>query len=165
MLYSSDWVDDENLNAAVGRFIATLRQCTALGIGVATASRQGVELVLPYTAKLVGNIDDGVIHGGAIITLLDTASGASVMCCLPELELCPTLDLRVDYLCSAQPDEIIYARATCFRVSKHIVFTRCEAFQRNPDTVVANCLATFMRIGRSAAPQWYFDIIEGRASS
>jgi len=162
MLYQNVWQDEPQVHLAADRFLSTLQHCIELGISVVSASRQGIELKLPYTSTIVGNIDDGVIHGGAIITLMDTASGGSVLCCLPEVELCPTLDLRVDYLRSAQPQQPIYARATCFRVSQAIVFTRCEAFQKEPLVMVANCLATFMRIGRDASPQWYWSLIKGK---
>jgi uncharacterized protein (TIGR00369 family) len=163
MLYESDWYNEPELNAPATRFVTALRQCIEIGICVSLASRKGVELELPYSPNIIENIDNGVIHAGAITTLMDTASGASVMCCLPELELCPTLDLRVDFLRPAKPEKSVYARATCFRVSKNIVFTRCEAFQREPIQVIASCLATFMRIGRSASPQWFWDIIEGKS--
>lgn len=163
MLYESVWQDNAELHAPAARFVASLRQCVEIGIGVNLASSKGVELKLPYSSSIIANIDNGVIHGGALTTLMDTTSGASVMCCLPELELCPTLDLRVDYLRQAIPQKTVFARATCFRISKTIVFTRCEAFQRDPILVIASCLATFMRIGRSASPQWFWDIIEGRA--
>jgi uncharacterized protein (TIGR00369 family) len=165
MLYESVWHNEPELYAPAARFVACLRQCTEIGITVELASTKGVELKLPYSQCIIGNIDNGVIHGGALTTLMDTASGASVMCGLPALELCPTLDMRVDYLRQARPEEIVYARATCFRVSKTIVFTRCEAFQREPVLMIASCLATFMRIGRSASPQWFWDMIEGKSKS
>ncbi|AZZ91175.1 hotdog fold thioesterase [Hahella sp. KA22] len=156
------WENDEIRFGRVSRFLDSLNQCRELGIKVTCANADGLELELPYSEHIVGDTDTGVIHGGAITTLMDTASGGSVLCCLPELELCPTLDLRVDYMRPAQPGKTVFARARCYRVTGTIVFTRCEAFQRGPDTTVANCVATFMRIGRDASPDWFWEKIEGR---
>ncbi len=155
------WTNDPVRLGYVERFIGSLKQCQELGIAPKCANDLGLELELPYHHKIVGNLDTGVIHGGAITTLMDTASGASVLCCLPELELCPTLDLRVDYMRPAEPGKSVYARATCYRITNTIIFTRCEAFQRDPDVSVAQCVATFMRIGREASPDWFWEQIEG----
>ncbi len=163
MLHEETWNNDPQLHGKVGRFIGSLKQCKELQMQVMTASPRGLELELPYSNTIVGNIDSGVIHGGAITTLMDTASGGSVLCCLPELELCPTLDLRVDYMRTAMPGQPIFARAVCYRITTTIIFTRCEAFQRSPLKPIAHCVATFMRIGREASPQWFWDQIEGKA--
>ncbi|WP_068754112.1 PaaI family thioesterase [Oleiphilus sp. HI0125] len=142
--------DESILLGQVEGFISVLAQCQALGITVASARENELILELPYTEKIIGNPDTGVIHGGAITTLMDTAAGAGVLCALPEFELCPTLDLRVDYMRSARPDQPVYARASCYRVTKNIVFMRCEAYQ--VDRTVAHCVATFMRMGAKGIP-------------
>ena len=38
---------------------------------------------------------------------MDTTAGAAVVCAMPEFELCPTLDLRVDYMRSAKPGQSV----------------------------------------------------------
>jgi len=142
--------DESILFKQVDGFISVLAQCQALGITVTSARENELILELPYSEKIIGNPDTGVIHGGAITTLMDTAAGAGVLCALPEFELCPTLDLRVDYMRSARPDQPVYARASCYRVTKNIVFMRCEAYQI--DRTVAHCVATFMRMGDKGIP-------------
>lgn len=85
---------------------------------------------LPYSDRIIGNPDTGVIHGGAITTLMDTASGSVMICGLDEFELCPTLDLRVDYMRPAEPPrKPVYARAETYKITRNIIFTRCEAYQ------------------------------------
>jgi uncharacterized protein (TIGR00369 family) len=123
-----------------------------LGIRPVEASKNELTMLLPYSEKIVGNPDTGIIHGGAITTLMDTTSGSVLICALPEFELCPTLDLRVDYMRSAQPGKPVYAKATCYRIAKDVIFTRCEAFQTHPSMTIAHCVATFMRIGKEATP-------------
>ncbi|MDX5298927.1 MAG: PaaI family thioesterase [Gammaproteobacteria bacterium] len=154
-------MSDEVLLGRTQRFIATLRQCQLLGIEVMSAITNELTLRLPYSAQIVGNPETGIIHGGAITTLMDTASGTVVICALPEFELCPTLDLRVDYMRPARPHEPVYARATAYRVTRNIIFTRCEAYQAGDEGPIAHCVATFMRIGAQASPKAYRDLITG----
>ncbi|MEX0603110.1 MAG: PaaI family thioesterase [Marinobacter sp.] len=144
----------------VGRFINTLNQACELGLTVTEATEAHLTLCLPYSRKIIGNPDTGVIHGGAITTLMDTASGSVMLCVFDDFELCPTLDLRVDYMRPAEPGLPVYARAEPYRVTRNIIFTRCEAFQNNGN-VIAQCVGTFMRIGREATPESYRDLIAG----
>ncbi|GAA3581344.1 MULTISPECIES: PaaI family thioesterase [Marinobacter] len=144
----------------VTRFINTLQQARTLGLTVADADDQQLTLCLPYSQKIIGNPETGVIHGGAITTLMDTASGSVMICVLPDFELCPTLDLRVDYMRPAEPNKPVYARAEAYRITNNIIFTRCEAYQEK-GKAIANCVGTFMRIGREATPKSYRDLITG----
>lgn len=154
-------MSDADLYGRVNRFIATLKHCQVLGINVIEAAENHLLLELPYGGHIVGNPDTRVIHGGAITTLMDTASGSVIMCALPGFELCPTLDLRMDYMRPAEPDQPVFARAQTYRVTRNIIFTRCVAYQDDPDNTIADCVATFMRIGRDATPKAYRDLITG----
>jgi len=145
----------------VRRFIGTLNQACELGLAVESAREGELVLRLPYSDQIVGNPDTGVIHGGAITTLMDTASGSVIMCALDDFELCPTLDLRVDYMRAAEPGHPVYARAIVYRVTNNIIFTRCEAYQADPDQTIAHCVGTFMRIGPEATPKAYRELITG----
>ncbi|WP_421861256.1 PaaI family thioesterase [Marinobacter salarius] len=144
----------------VRRFIDTLNQGRELGLTVTAVKNGQLTLCLPYSDRIIGNPDTGVIHGGAITTLMDTASGSATLCALDEFELCPTLDLRVDYMRPAEPRKPVYARAEAYKVARNIIFTRCEAFQ-DPGETIANCVGTFMRIGREATPKSFRDLITG----
>ena len=144
----------------VRRFIDTLNQGRELGLTVTAVKNGQLTLCLPYSDRIIGNPDTGVIHGGAITTLMDTASGSATLCALDEFELCPTLYLRVDYMRPAEPRKPVYARAEAYKVTRNIIFTRCEAFQ-DPGETIANCVGTFMRIGREATPKSFRDLITG----
>jgi uncharacterized protein (TIGR00369 family) len=80
------------------RFLSFLRHCQVLGMSVERADRSGLTLRLPYSDHIVSDPETRIIHGGAITTLMDTTCGISTACALPELEICPTLDLRIDYM-------------------------------------------------------------------
>lgn len=154
------------------RFVGALAQCRELGIHPVYAGNNALVLELPYTQQIVGNPEDGVIHGGGITTLMDTASGTVIMCALPEFELCPTLDLRVDYMRPAVPGKPVYARATAYRVTHNIIFTRCEAYQlatqsdgRVTEKQIAHCVATFMRIGRENTPADFNSLVSNETGT
>ncbi len=132
------------------RFLAALRQCQVLGIEVAAAEPRGLTLRLPYSAHIVGNPETGVIHGGAITTLMDTTCGISTVCVLPEFEICPTLDLRIDYMHPAEPGKDVFGFAECYRVTPNIIFTRGYAYQDDPAQPIAHVVGTFMRMSKGA---------------
>ncbi|MDO6805534.1 PaaI family thioesterase, partial [Wenyingzhuangia sp. 1_MG-2023] len=69
-------------------------------------------MMLPYAPELVGNPITGALHGGSLTTLMDTACGTAVVNALPGFELCPTLDLRVDYMRSARSGQNLLAHAS-----------------------------------------------------
>ena len=64
------------------RFVSALRHCQVLGITVHEANRDGMTLVLPYSPAIVGDPQSGVIHGGALTSLMDTACGMATLCVL-----------------------------------------------------------------------------------
>jgi uncharacterized protein (TIGR00369 family) len=132
------------------RFLAVLRHCQLLGMSVESADAQGLILRLPYSPQIVGNPETGVIHGGAITTLMDTTCGISTVCVLPEFEICPTLDLRIDYMHPAEPHKDVYGFAECYRVTANIIFTRGYAYQDDPSQPIAHVVGTFMRMGKQA---------------
>lgn len=155
-------MNDETRITRVNRFISTLNQARQLGLSAIEASKGHLVVELPYSDAIIGNPDTGVIHGGAITTLMDTASGSVMICALEDFELCPTLDLRVDYMRPAEPRKPVYARAETYKITRNIIFTRCEAYQEGGETI-ANCVGTFMRIGKEASPKSYRDLITGGA--
>ena len=153
-------MNDETRINRVNRFISTLNQARELGLNATEAGEGYLVMELPYSDRIIGNPDTGVIHGGAITTLMDTASGSVMICGLDEFELCPTLDLRVDYMRPAEPRKPVYARAETYKITRNIIFTRCEAYQEGGETI-ANCVGPFMRIGKEATPKSYRDLITG----
>ncbi len=96
-------------------------------------------LVLPYAPHIVGDPQTGVIHGGAITSLMDTACGMATLCVLPEFEVCPTLDLRIDYMHPAEPHKPVFGFAQCYRVTTDVIFTRGFATR----TIRSNRLPTW----------------------
>lgn len=116
----------------------------ALGLRVLDVTRSEASFELPYDPRLVGNPDTGTLHGGAITALLDACSGAAVFAALPSLVPIATLDLRIDYLKPAEPGKSVIGKATCYKMTRNVAFTRGVAYQDDPDNVIAHSVGTFM---------------------
>ena len=143
-------MSDNSMLDRAQRFLGALRHCQVLGMQVHNVDSSGLTLRLPYSTQIIGNPETGVIHGGAITTLMDTTCGISTVCVLPEFEICPTLDLRIDYMRPAQPHKDVYGFAECYRVTENVIFTRGYAYQDNPDEPIAHVVGAFMRMGKGA---------------
>ncbi len=157
--------EKSDLLGQAARFANSLAHCRELHISVVKAEPKGLILQLPYDTRLIGNPETGVIHGGAITTLMDSASASCLVYALDEYEFCPTLDLRVDYMRPAKPGLPVFARAYSHRVTPNIIFTRCLAYQTKKEqggekqVRVAHCVATFMRIGKDSMPASFINWI------
>ena len=130
------------------KFISAIAQCNALNISALHATKEQLITELPYSQALLGNPESGSFHGGSIITLMDTTSGIAAFNSLDNFEVCSTIDLRVDYLRPALPEQSVYAKAHCYRKTANVLFVDCEAYQQ--EKTVAKCTGTFVRLGNKA---------------
>ena len=115
-----------------------------LGIRLAAHDDQWVEMALPWSPDLIGDIARGVIASGPIIALMDMTTSLAVWQRVDAFVPHATLDLRIDYLRPARPERTVIGRAECLRVTRSIAFTRGLAHDGDPDDPIANVAATFM---------------------
>jgi len=149
----SDTPASPDLTKIARRFMAGVRQCAALKLEIQEARAEGAVVMLPYSDFIIGNVENGAVHGGAITTLMDQACGLAVACALaPHIDITPTIDLRVDHLRQSERDLPIYAFAEAYRVTKTVVFCRGYAWQTDKDQPLAYCTGTFMRMGLTNLP-------------
>lgn len=116
----------------------------ALALQVIEFSPGVATIRLPYAPHLVGNPESGVLHGGAITSLLDAASGACVFLRLMKPIPVATLDLRIDYLRPAEPGRDVVARAECYHLTRYVAFVRASAYHDDPAQPIASASGTFM---------------------
>ena len=140
---------EQNLNL----FLQGVPHSMALGMTLEEVGDNELVIRLPYSQKIVGNPETGVIHGGAITSLMDQACGLAVAQALaPTFDITPTIDLRIDYMRPAQPGQDVLARVSAYRKTRNLVFARGIAYQQNRKEPVAHCVANFMRMGLSKLP-------------
>jgi uncharacterized protein (TIGR00369 family) len=116
----------------------------ALGLQFKESGENWAELALPWREELVGVSESGVLASGAIVSLIDTASGTAVWVTLDKFVPILTVDLRLDYLRPAVKGEIIVARCECVKVTRRIAFVRGIAHGGDEARPIALSAATFM---------------------
>ena len=116
----------------------------ALGLDYRASGENWMELALPWREELVGVPSTGVLASGAIVSLIDTASGGSVWMALGRFVPIVTLDLRIDYMRPAVKGETVIARCECVKLTKQVAFIRGVAHGGDPDRPIAHSAATFM---------------------
>lgn len=125
-------------------FLAFSPYTVRLGIEAVSAQEGSCVLALPYSRELVGDPDSGVLHGGAITALMDTAFGFAVFFRIQQFRPMATLDLRLDYLRPATPGMKVYAQAHCYKLTPELAFVRGCAYESHAEDPVASCVGVFM---------------------
>ena len=116
----------------------------ALGLDYRDSGDDWAELALPWREALVGVPETGVLASGAIVSLIDTASGTAVWVTLDKFLPILTVDLRLDYLRPAAKGETIIARSRCVKLTRRIAFVRGVAHGGDDTRPIALSAATFM---------------------
>jgi uncharacterized protein (TIGR00369 family) len=103
-----------------------------------------IEMRLPYSDRIVGNPDTGVVHGGVITGFLDQSCGMAIGSALREPASFATLDLRIDYMKPARPGAEVVFVGECVKITHEIAFARARAYQDSIDDPIAIGTGTFM---------------------
>jgi uncharacterized protein (TIGR00369 family) len=109
-----------------------------VGISLTHVSLEQVQMQMPMKPELIGNRFQGILHGGAIATLLDVAGGAMALIGVFErhhhlpssermarLAKLGTIDLRVDYLRPGR-GSLFTAQASLLRSGNKVAVVRSE---------------------------------------
>ena len=135
--------------SAFFQFASRVGHTRALGMQFQSSGDRWAELSLPWREELVGVPAAGILASGAIVSLIDTASGLSVWIRRGSFIPLATIDLRIDYLRPATPGEKIVGRGECYRVTRKVGFVRGIAHNGNAADPVAHVTGTFMATGKN----------------
>ncbi|MBS8227660.1 PaaI family thioesterase [Vannielia litorea] len=135
----------------VQSFIDALPYSKALGMRAESVSEGRLTMSMPYDTELIGDVQTGVLHGGAISALMDSTCGTAVMS-LPEGFGTATLDLRIDYMRAATPGQRVWAEAECYHITRAVAFARATAWDDDRENPVATATGAFT-YGHMAAPK------------
>lgn len=133
-------------------FFSRIPHSRRLGLRVVDADSVTIEAELPYQQHAVGNPWTGFLHSGAIATLIDQTCGTAASLAVYPPSMVATLDLRLDWVRPATPGLAVRARAECIRITRHILFIQCVAYDKDAGDPVVRAAGTFMRSGSFFGP-------------
>lgn len=142
---------DPDILTIARQFIEAIPHSRALGMVLTDLGGGRATIEMPYDEKLIGDPVSRVMHGGAVSALMDTASGAAVMCHPSGPVSTATLDLRIDYMRAATPGQTIIARAECTHITRSVAFIRVTACDEDATVPVATGTGSFTI---EASRQW-----------
>jgi len=137
--------DNKDVYAWVDTFIKAIPYAQTSGMLVTALDKGRASLMVPARPTWSGDTKNNRIHTGCLSVLADTACGIAVGTALDEIEPFATLDLRMDYLRSADASKNLICHAHCHRLSRSVAFVTGELRQPGSDEVIAIANATFMR--------------------
>ncbi|MFK7161165.1 PaaI family thioesterase [Marinospirillum sp. MEB164] len=142
----------EQQHRGIAGFMQMIPHCKEIGMSLDhIQADSSVVLRLDPRPELTGNATLGLIHGGVLTVLMDTACGSAAILGLPYPEICPTVDLRLDHYSAANNQRPLFCRAWATHVTQQIVFTEGVIWQ-DEGQLLAKGTGTFMRLGAERTP-------------
>jgi len=111
-----------------------------LGLEPVEAVPGHVRLRMPFSEKLLQSL--GRVHGGAIFSLADHASGWAAYSTLEPNERCATLEMKINYI-AALHDEDCQAEARVIHKGRTSIVVEAE-IKTEAGRLMAKTLATFI---------------------
>ncbi|GGE43756.1 hypothetical protein GCM10007421_17480 [Halopseudomonas oceani] len=145
----------EELSQAVYGFFNRIPFNRLLGIEIDELRRDCVAMSLAMRPDLIGNFTQGILHGGAISSLIDVCGGAmaligafdrhahlTVQERMVRLSKLGTIDLRVDYLRPGRGDQFV-CTSVPLRSGNKVGVVRSE-LHSNDGTLIAVGTGTYL---------------------
>jgi acyl-CoA thioesterase len=113
-----------------------------LGIEVDSVEPGHAVLSLKLRDDLMRN--NGIAHGGAIATLIDSSMAIAIMALLEENERTVTVDLTIHYL-RPLSEGTVRASARVVRAGRRVITVSAELFDQN-EKLSATAISTYLRL-------------------
>ena len=135
-----DLTDEQRLR--VERMREAVPFLKLLGVEVESVGPGTSTLLLPVREELTRN--DGIIHGGAVASVIDSAFAFAIIPLLAENERTVTVDLTIQYLrpLSGGTSRTV---ARVVRAGRRVITVSAELFDEN-EKLAATALSTYLRI-------------------
>jgi uncharacterized protein (TIGR00369 family) len=114
-----------------------------LGAEVESAGPGTATLRLALREELMRN--DGIVHGGVMASLIDSAFAFAIIPILGEGERTVTVDLTIHYLRPLSSGGVARAVARVVRAGRRVITVSADLFDEN-DKLAATALSTYLRI-------------------
>jgi uncharacterized protein (TIGR00369 family) len=113
-----------------------------LGIKLEHVGKGTATLLMPVRKNLTQN--HGVVHGGAVASLIDSATAFAIIPLLTATEKVTTVDLTITYLRPVSSGEM-KAVAKVIRAGRRLIAVSAEVFNSDK-TLTATALSTYIKI-------------------
>lgn len=133
----------EAMRENMAKAIAFVPWAKETGMKIVSLDRGKVRGKIAWAEHLVGDPRTGVIHGGAITSMLDNLGGMAVVSALDKFKSTSTLDLRIDYMRPAEKGLDVIGEVECYHVTRTVAFIRGAAFHEGSDKIIATATGTF----------------------
>jgi uncharacterized protein (TIGR00369 family) len=139
-------LDPQKLARARNAF-ASVPYAKFLGLQLGEISEGKVSIHLDVREELLQN--QGVVHGGAIASLIDTASAFAVLTRIDIFERVTTTDLTIHYLRPARAGRLT-AKASIVRGGRRLFVLSVEV-HNEANAMVATAVTTYIKIDEDSA--------------
>lgn len=132
-------------------FTELLPLCKAMGMQVTDVDEGAATITMPYDPEMIGDPETGVIHGGPVSVLLDSVSGLAVTMHPENTAMTATIDLRIDYMRPAPPNQTLTASAQVYHTTRTVAFIRATAWADDQTKPIAQATGAFVFAKKAAS--------------
>jgi uncharacterized protein (TIGR00369 family) len=129
----------------VQKALGTVPFAQLLAIELQDIASGTATLVLKVRKELTQN--HGVVHGGAIASLIDTATAFAIISVLPQKEKVTTVDLTISYLRPVTVGQL-KAVAKVVRAGRRLLTVSADVFDSDGN-LAATALSTYIKLAPS----------------
>lgn len=126
----------------VERALGAVPFARLLGLQVESVAPGDAVMTLPIREDHKQN--HGVVHGGAIASLIDSAMAFAIIPLLAENERTTTVDLTIHYL-RGLTEGVAKSRARVVRAGRRVIVVSAEVFDDKGD-LAATAVSTYLRL-------------------